>query len=258
MHTKEVIRKRVWFELQEVARPDSRFHWDFNEFIPDFDGSQACTDRLGAASFYREAGCLLVTPDNSLAGFRERCLTDGKILVVPTYGLGRGFLQVHRRDVPPGQEPFAATLDGLDRYARPYPVLEPGGVDLPLPQALVSGASVLNREGVRLGQGPSYFDIEWLILAYLGAITPTTLVITAVHDCQVVDWPTEPLPYTLVTDLIITPTTTLDTRGRFPRPEPAALRHLPWGLIQRVPLLNEIYHQRKGPADRTGRNFNDV
>jgi 5-formyltetrahydrofolate cyclo-ligase len=32
---KAIIRKRVWAELREVALPDSRFHWNFAEFIPD-------------------------------------------------------------------------------------------------------------------------------------------------------------------------------------------------------------------------------
>ena len=46
MDDKENIRRQVWMQLHEVAKPDSRFHWDFNLFIPDFEGSAACVERL--------------------------------------------------------------------------------------------------------------------------------------------------------------------------------------------------------------------
>src|SRR4051812_50105155 len=41
-------RARVWAELRGVARPDSRFHWDFASFIPDFAGSEGCANRITA------------------------------------------------------------------------------------------------------------------------------------------------------------------------------------------------------------------
>lgn len=43
---KAKARAAVWTDLYQVAKPDSRFHLDFNEYIPDFEGSQAATARL--------------------------------------------------------------------------------------------------------------------------------------------------------------------------------------------------------------------
>lgn len=34
---KASVRERVWNELRKVAVPDSRFHFDFGEFIADFE-----------------------------------------------------------------------------------------------------------------------------------------------------------------------------------------------------------------------------
>ena len=42
------VRERVFQELRRVALPDSRFHYDFAEFIADFQGSEAAAQRLMA------------------------------------------------------------------------------------------------------------------------------------------------------------------------------------------------------------------
>src|SRR5689334_21330657 len=116
MDDKENIRRQVWIQLHAVAQPDSRFHWDFNRFIPDFDGSATCVERLCNTSIYHFADRVLVTPDNSLTSLHARCLADGKTVIVPTYSLARGFLALSKETVPSGQEAFAATLDGLDVF----------------------------------------------------------------------------------------------------------------------------------------------
>jgi 5-formyltetrahydrofolate cyclo-ligase len=231
----EQIRRQVWLQLQAVARPDSRFHWDFKRFIPDFEGSQECCERIRATPLYQDASILLVTPDNSLADFRARCLLDGKTLIVPTYGLARGFLLLERAAVPAGQEAFAGTLDGLEIFGR---AVAPS--NLPIPQMLITGASVLNRQGARVSPGPSFFDLEWLILTTLGLADEHTPIFSIIHDCQLVDLPVSPLPYAVSVDLVITPTTAYHTGRPYPRPDPSAIHSLPWEIIQEVPLIQEI------------------
>lgn len=238
MEDKDTVRQQVWIKLQAIAHPDSRFHWDFNRFIPDFDGSEACTERLCGTPAYNHAEIVLVTPDNSLNQLRARCIADGKVLVVPTYSLGRGLLSLSREIVPAGQEQFAATLDGLDSFGQSYIVSiedRPRG-----PQLMVTGASVLNRRGVRISHGPSFFDIEWLILSALGLVDDRTPILGLVHDCQLVDLDCPPLSYGVGIDEIITPTLQLQTGRPYPRPSPASIKSLPWQIIQNVPLLQEL------------------
>lgn len=242
MDDREKIRRKVWAELQRVARPDSRFHWDFTAFIPDFEGSEHCVEAIRQTDHYRRARVILITPDNSLAGLRAQCLLDDKRLIVPTYAIGRGFWQIARADVPPGQEQFAATLDGLERYAHPYPLET--AVPADGPALLVTGASVLSTDGIRISTGPSYFDLEWLILRALGLVQSDTLIIASVHDCQVVEWPCEPQPYDAVVDLIVTPTRTIQVSPRYPKSDRIVWEQLPWNVIWEVPILKAL-HQRE-------------
>ncbi len=242
MDEKEKIRREVWVSLQKVARPDSRFHWDFTAFIPDYTGSEVCAQRIRAMPAYQRAAVVLVTPDNNLEVLRASCLADGKLLVVPTYALGRGFLCLERGDVPPGGEELAATLDGLDRFGHPYS-LEKVSTEQ-CPNILVTGASVLNRQGVRLSVGPSYFDLEWLILSGLGIVPLDVPIIAAVHDCQVVNWPCAPLPYSVVMDCIVTPTQVIETDSHSTRPGEDAWSTLPWHVISDIPFVHQLWEQK--------------
>ncbi len=86
MNHKSSVRERVFAELRKVALPDSRFHYDFGEFIADFAGSDQAVDALMAHRFYRDANMLFITPDNCLEQLRYRTLLDGKrILIIPRH-----------------------------------------------------------------------------------------------------------------------------------------------------------------------------
>lgn len=246
MKEREAIRKKVWSDLRRVAKPDSRFHWDFTAFIPDFEGSALCARTICEMDMYRQAQTIFVTPDNNLASFRARCVADQKTLIVPTYGLGRGFWQIAPADVPLGLEEYAATLDGLERLARPYPIesVSPGDK----PTLIVTGASVINDEGVRISASPSYFDLEWLILQALGVVSADTPIIASVHDCQVVEWPCEPQPYDAVVDWIVTPMRVIQSSHRYPKPNDHSWEHLPWDVISEVPLLRTLYQRKSQRA----------
>ena len=238
MDDKENVRRQVWMQLQAVAKPDSRFHWDFNRFIPDFEGSATCVERLCNTTVYQAAKRVLVTPDNSLTDLRARCIDDGKTVIVPTYRLVRGFLALSRKTVPAGQEAFAATLDGLDVFGHPYLVSIHDRA--PGPQLMITGASVLNSQGVRISHGPSFFDLEWLILSALQFVDDQTPILAEVHDCQVVDLDCLPLPFGVNIDQIITPTRLIETGRPYPRPSPSSIKTLPLQIRQEVPLLQEL------------------
>ena len=52
-------RIMVWEKLRKVARADSRFAWDFAEFIADYEGSDkmCIRDRPRMAALSSETGC---------------------------------------------------------------------------------------------------------------------------------------------------------------------------------------------------------
>jgi 5-formyltetrahydrofolate cyclo-ligase len=236
--TKQLVRGRIWEALQEVARPDSRFHWDFSEFIPDYEGSARCAETIRALPWYQDSRLLFITPDNNLAPLRAAALRDNKRLVVPTHGLVRGFMFLERAGVPSGQEEFAATLDGLERFARPLPLDELatlGHFDL-----LVTGASAIAPNGVRWGKGHGYFDLEWALLRELRAVDEQTPVVAAGHDLQVLDYDLEPSPYDAVVDLIVTPTRCLPIERIHPKPPGIIWEAIPPHVLDSIPILNEL------------------
>jgi 5-formyltetrahydrofolate cyclo-ligase len=78
------IRQQIGEKLKPVAKPDSRFHLNFAEVIPDFEGSEKVIDRLVAQPTCREDRYAFITPDSGLADLRRRMLDDGMTLVVST------------------------------------------------------------------------------------------------------------------------------------------------------------------------------
>jgi 5-formyltetrahydrofolate cyclo-ligase len=238
------VRERVWRELRRVARPDSRFHWDFAEFIPDFEGSDLCSNTVRELDVYRDADLVFVTPDNGLSRIREFCMLDGKDLLVSTYGIARGFLLVPRNTVPPEQAGYAATLDGLDYVGRAVTVAEvrDGG---PL-NLLITGASTISRRGIRFGKGHGYFDLEWGMFSQLEVVSEQTPVIGVVHDCQVIDIDLEPTGTDTVVDYIVTPSRILRAEGPLMKPKGVNWERLQSGMVERIPPLRELRELLEG------------
>jgi len=234
----QATRDQVWAALRRVARPDSRFHWDFSSFIADFEGSERCASAIGQLPVYRDARMLFITPDNCLEGFREMALADGKAYVMTTYGIARGFLYVDPDRIPAEDRRYAATLDGVERYARHVSLadLRSG----PHIQLMVTGSSAVSISGLRFGKGHGYFDLEWAMLSELGVVDVGTPIIAVGHDCQVVDAEVTAFGHDTRVDLIVTPTRTI-TPQRGDRPPGRVEWHrLSAGTFEAIPSLLEL------------------
>ena len=66
MSTSKIIRQRIWSKLHDVAKPDTRFHLNFGEVIPDFEGSEAATEKIVAMPEYKACKYAFIPPDNCL------------------------------------------------------------------------------------------------------------------------------------------------------------------------------------------------
>ncbi len=222
----EAYRERIWQELRKVARPDSRFHWDFSSFITDFEGSDVCAERLFdlVAQFAGDGRRIFVTPDNCLEDFRARLIMESRPFVMTTYGIVRGFYELDPAKVPPGAARHAATLDGFDRYATPVTLRElqagdPFGL-------LVTGGSAVSRNGVRFGKGHGYFDFEYAVLSELGLVDNATTIADVVHDCQYVDDHLDAEAHDVPVDWIVTPSSVRAVDG-----PPRTPGHVFWELV---------------------------
>jgi|SRR6185437_15857267 5-formyltetrahydrofolate cyclo-ligase len=235
------LRQVVWRQLAQVARPDSRFGYDFASFIPDFDGSDRCTGSIAGLAEYVPARTIVVTPDNNLESFRARALADGKRLLVCTYALARGFVLLDGSVVAASDRPLAATLDGMERFGPSLgyqDLCAVGRVDL-----VVTGAAAVTREGVHFGKGHGYFDIEWGLLSEIGLVTGRTPVVASVHSCQVVDESVPHAVFDATVDVIVTPEEI--TRCR-PLAKPAGLywERLPRDFADSRPYFTELRNSR--------------
>jgi 5-formyltetrahydrofolate cyclo-ligase len=235
---KDVIRGRVWSELMKYAKPDSRFHYDFNEFIPDFSGSEKCVEKIINMDLYREGNLFFIAPDNSLELLRYRVIIDRKSFVMPTYGIKRGFLYLDRAMVPEGKEDYASTLDGAERFGRYVGLREIGGMGRF--DALFTGASVVSIYGVRYGKGHGYFDLEWGMLREIGSVDDSTPIVVVVHDVQVIDIDLPASHYDTVADYIVTPTKIIKIESRGMKPRGIDWSRIREEFIEGIPPLKEL------------------
>lgn len=202
------VRERVWTELRKVAVADSRFHFDFGEFIADFEGGDAAVERLCAHRHYQNAQFIFITPDNCLDRLRLRALRDGKTVLMTTYAIRRGFWVLDPKTIAEDHYLYASTLDGMERVGRAVDLTAIAG--MPKVDFMVTGTGAINLEGIRFGKGHGFFDAEWGMLYQLGRISAATPTAAVVHDCQVLDEALVPAEFDTVADVVFTPTRTIE------------------------------------------------
>ncbi len=233
---KNKIRKAIWKKLIKVALPDSRFNFNFEEYIPDFLGSNYANELIYNQLEYKNANFIFVTPDNCLETLREQSIKDGKTLIISTYGIYRGFKKIHRDNVPVGQEKFASTLDGLEYY----------GEDISLSSInqsfdlLITGASAVSNNGVRFGKGHGFFDLEWGMFSDMNYVNEKTMVYAVIHEVQKVDFDLEPSETDILVDRIFTNNKMYVTNRVLKRPSGIYWDKLEKGMLDDTPPLQEL------------------
>ena len=243
------VRERVWEKLREVGDPDSRFAWDFGEFIADYDGSDQGAERLLELAEEQSWDSWLVTPDNNLDPARERLIERNTPYLMPTYGIRRGFLGLDPADVPRGEAAFASVLDGMNRFAELRP-LEDLEANHPSLDVMVTGASFVTWEGLRMGKGHGFFDLEWAMLRNIGLATKETRVVAAVHDVQVLQEERSAeyaADHDTIVDYIVTPTEVYRIEGAQPKPEGIYWDLLSEGEIRDIPPLETLWERAGRP-----------
>jgi len=237
MSTSKKIREKIWTKLHDVARPDTRFHLNFAEVIPDFEGSEDAIDRVVVDSAYEESGFAFITPDNCLVDLRRRMIEAGKPMVMSTYGIYRGFLYLDPATVPKGAL-YASWLDGMEHFGVPITleeIAQKGRLDY-----LVTGASAVSVNGVRFGKGHGFFDLEWGMFTDLGLVDENTPVHAVVHDVQLVNDQLQPSETDILVDKIFTPSRTHVVERRAKRPHGVKWPLLEPKQIVETPPLQEL------------------
>ena len=194
---KDEIRMKVWRLMEEkgiATFPRPVFHR-----IPNFIGAKKAAQRLKELSEYKAAKAVFCNPDSSQRAVREMALRDGKFLVMATPRLRKGFLLLDPRVIPQNRIFEASSIRGAFKHGR---FIKPTEVKVDL---FVAGSVAVSRDGGRLGKGTGYSDQEYAILKEAGSLAPEALVVTTVHDVQIV----ERVPrdkWDVPVDVIVTPT----------------------------------------------------
>jgi 5-formyltetrahydrofolate cyclo-ligase len=238
MDHKSDVRERVFRELRKVAIADSRFHFDFGEFIADFEGSDAAVARLVSHRFYQESKVIFITPDNCIEQLRNQALRDGKTILMTTYSIRRGFWVLDPARIPKELYLYASTLDGMERVGTPVTLAEISS--MPALDYMVTGTGAINEEGVRFGKGHGFFDVEWGMLYKIGKISQATPAAAVVHECQILREKLKPDVFDTVVDVVFTPSRTIEV----PNAQKPALGIL-WDVLDpkmydTIPPLQEL------------------
>lgn len=246
---KSSVRSRIWTDLLRVAVPDSRFHYDFGEYITDFEDSSSATSLLTSLPCYHDSSVLFITPDNCLEELRRQALLDGRTILITTYGIKRGFWlldpavikRVWQAKLGGGQgwAWYAATLDGMERVGRQVSLgdLVQEGVKVPV---MITGTGAINTQGIRFGKGHGYFDLEWGMLYSIGAITADTVAVSVVHDCQLLEEELRPDVFDTVCDYVVTPSRVVEVQGAQKPACGILYDRLQPGMLEAIPPLAEL------------------
>ncbi|XP_059523125.1 methenyltetrahydrofolate synthase domain-containing protein isoform X1 [Myotis daubentonii] len=239
--SKQDIREQIWdyMESQNIAD----FPRPVHHRIPNFKGSYLACQSIKDLGVFARTQEVKVDPDKPLEGVRLLALQNKKTLLVPTPRLRTGLF--NRITPPPG-----ATKDILRKCAtsqgvRDYSV--PVGLDARvLVDLVVVGSVAVSEKGWRIGKGEGYADLEYAMMASMGAVSQGTPVVTIVHDCQVVDIPEALLEdHDLTVDYILTPTRVIATGCERPKPTGITWSKISCAMMGRIPVLRSLRSREK-------------
>ena len=236
MRDKWVIREDVWTALEtaRVVRGKS-----VHDKIPHFIGCEVAASLATELPEWEAARAIKSNPDQAQRPLRQLALEQGKLLymAVPRLRDERVFIELDptRPEVEPAK---AATISGAFKVGRPVYVAEMQPIDL-----VISGSVAVNRQGVRVGKGGGYADLEYGLAAAAGVVHPDTPVISTVHAMQVLD---EDLPYTqhdVPLAVVITPDAIIRCNAggaALPKPTGIYWDDLDERKIRSIPLLARL------------------
>ncbi|OLB74013.1 MAG: 5-formyltetrahydrofolate cyclo-ligase [Actinobacteria bacterium 13_2_20CM_2_71_6] len=231
---KHAVRERIWavLERESAAPVGVRGH------IPNFAGAQQAAQHLAELDAWRAALVVKSNPDKAQLPVRMQALNEGKLLymAVPRLATLKPFYLLDPAAIT---APFdmVATGDGARDAAATVGVKEMRPVDL-----IVCGSVAVNRQGVRVGKGAGYSDIEVALLAEAGLIRPETVIVTTVHRLQVVDDELPEAAHDFSVDLIVTPDEVI--RCAAPRRiSGLVMEQLSAEKVAEIPVLAALIHK---------------
>ncbi|KAL7521277.1 hypothetical protein ACHAWX_005955 [Stephanocyclus meneghinianus] len=259
------IRKAVWDFMEE--KDIAQFPRPVHHRIPNFLGADEAAKNLANLPEFQNANLIKVNPDTPQRKVRHFVLESGKTLLTPQPRLRTGFFSTLSKNEVPPDVPIEAltTSKGAAQYGTPVSLYESYNVDL----VVVGSTAVCPNTGARVGKGEGFAELEWGILTQQGNLDANkVLVVTTVHDCQVLDetgekepWKvlmrqlkeedrTEGIPATtpfgtltqhdVPVDIIVTPSRCIRVPNRLPKPSGVFWDLLSPQKLSQIRVLQEL------------------
>ncbi|KAJ3593660.1 hypothetical protein NHX12_005994 [Muraenolepis orangiensis] len=237
--TKADIRHKVWDYIEENNL--ANFPRPVHNRIPNFKGAFTACARVTGLEAFTETAEVKVDPDKPLEGARLEVLQAKKTLLVPTPRLRTGLF--NKITPPEGSSKEQLRVCSTSQGVKDFSV--PVGLDSQVKVNLVVAGSVaVSEKGYRIGKGEGYADMEYAMMVSMGTVTDSTVVITVVHDCQVVDFPEELMEqHDLTVDYILTPTRVIKTDCPLPKPQGIIWSKLNEYMLEKIPVLKALREQ---------------
>ncbi|KAG9462441.1 methenyltetrahydrofolate synthase domain-containing protein isoform X3 [Eleutherodactylus coqui] len=230
------IRQKVWDYMEHNNLAD--FPRPVHHRIPNFKGAPQACERLTTLQDFQSGKVIKINPDAPQKNARFLTLQANKTLLVPTPRLRSGLF--NRITPPAGASKevlrICATSQGVKDFSVPLGLDSAVRVDL-----VVVGSVAVSEKGWRIGKGEGFADMEYAMMVAMGAVTEQTVVVTVVHDCQVLDIPESLLDdHDLTVDYIVTPTRVLTTNCTRPKPQGIIWSKVSREMMSTIPILRKL------------------
>ncbi|RXM29541.1 Methenyltetrahydrofolate synthase domain-containing protein [Acipenser ruthenus] len=239
--TKWDIRKKVWDYIEDNNL--ANFPRPVHNRIPNFKGASQAAEKLTGLEEFRTSKTIKVNPDKPQQQARFLTL-DGAYQACDSIKGLEVFNKTCGVKVDP-DKPLEgvrlATLQGVKEYSVPIGLDAKVQVDL-----VVVGSVAVSEKGWRIGKGEGFADMEYAMMVSMGAVSQSTIVVTIVHDCQVVDIPEELVDtHDLTVDYILTPSKVIKTECKHPNPKGIIWSKVDLNLLGKIPILKKLREMEK-------------
>ena len=233
MRNNEQIRKFVWDAMEIAGLANGGTLYDK---IPDFKRSYAAATNVINLDVWKEASVIKSNPDKAQRPLRKLALESGKTvyMAVPRLRQSKCFEEISS-SLGASSE-ILSTMEGALKYGKPVSPSDLGLIDL-----VISGSVAVNREGMRIGKGGGFADIEFALAVEAGSVTNKTVVLTTVDQIQILD---EPFPWSrhdVSVDYIVSEEEIIFRDRLKSRPAGIYWEDLGESKLQEIPLLKSLY-----------------
>ncbi|XP_077420754.1 methenyltetrahydrofolate synthase domain-containing protein isoform X2 [Vanacampus margaritifer] len=234
--TKSDIRQKIWDYIED--KDLANFPRPVHNRIPNFKGAVQTCDRLTVLQEFKSSQTIKINPDRPQQHARFVTLEAHKTLLVPTPRLRSGLFN---KIVPPQgadkeQLRICSSSQGVKKFSVPIGLDAKVKIDL-----VVVGSVAVSEKGFRIGKGEGFADLEYAMMASMGAVDESTVVVTIVHDCQVVDVPEDLMEkHDLTVDYILTPSRVIKTNCLSPKPQEIIWTKLDPEKLEKIPILKTL------------------